>query len=117
MPLRVTNLELPVEESEQQLRDLILARLNLGKSESISWRILRKSLDARSRDCLRFVYTVVVTWQGESEWQKSNPNTDHVQCFVPAAFDEPPTGSLPLNERPIIVGSGPGGLLAAYYLA
>jgi uncharacterized protein len=117
MPLRLTNLELPVEEPEEQLRDMIIARLNLGVGESISWRILRKSLDARSRDCLRFVYTAVVTWQGEAEWQSTNPGSDHVQCFVPAAFDEPQPGRLPLNERPIIVGSGPAGLLAAYYLA
>src|SRR5262245_6447434 len=101
MPLRLTNLELPVEEPEEQLRDLIIARLNLGVDESISWRILRKSLDARSRDCLRFVYSVVVTWQGEAEWQSTNPGADLVERFVSLEFEEPQPGRLPLNERPI----------------
>jgi uncharacterized FAD-dependent dehydrogenase len=117
MPLRLTNLELPIEESEEQLRDIIIAKLGLGVGESMDWRILRKSLDARSRDSLRFVYTVVTTWPGESEWHAKNPGGIGIERFVPAEFDEPQPGHLPLNERPIIVGSGPGGLLAAYYLA
>jgi len=117
MPLRLTNLELPVEEPEEKLRDIIAARLGLGAGELITWRILRKSLDARTRDSLRFVYTVVVAWPGESEWQAKNSGRVGVERFDKPAFAEPPPGNLPLNERPIVVGSGPGGLLAAYYLA
>ncbi len=117
MPFRLTNLELPVEEPEEQLRDLIVARLGLPKGEQVTWRILRKSLDARSRDSLRFVYTVVASWPGEVEWQASSAGRVGVDRFEPTQFDDPLPGNLPLNERPIVVGSGPGGLLAAYYLA
>jgi len=117
MPLRLTNLELPVEAPEEQLRDIIAARLGIVFDESITWRILRKSLDARSRDSLRFAYTVVAHWPGEAEWQAKNSGSVGIEHFVPAEFDAPRPGSLPLSERPIVVGSGPGGLLAAYYLA
>jgi len=117
MSLRLTNLELPVEEPEEQLRDLIAGRLGLGASQPFTWRILRKSLDARSRDSLRFVYTVVVAWPGEAEWRAANSGSLHVELFDPPVFEEPLLGKLSLRERPIIVGSGPGGLLAAYYLA
>src|SRR4051812_37918238 len=117
MPLRLTNLELPIEEPEEQLRDIIIAKLGLDVREPITWRILRKSLDARSRDSLRFIYTVVTTGPGEAEWQAKNFGGAGIERFVPAEFDEPRPGNLPLNERPIVVGSGPGGLLAAYYLA
>jgi uncharacterized FAD-dependent dehydrogenase len=117
MPLRLTNLELPVEESEERLRDLIAARMGLGVSEPITWRILRKSLDARSRDSLRFVYTVVASWPGEAEWLAKSAGRAGIERFESAVFDEPRPGTLPLGERPIVVGSGPGGLLAAYYLA
>ena len=72
MPLRLTNLELPVEESEEGLREVIAARLGLGVAEPFTWRILRKSLDARSRSSLRFVYTALVAWAGEAEWQAKN---------------------------------------------
>src|SRR5687767_4047448 len=108
MPLRLTNLELPVEEPEEQLRDLIAARLGLGGGDPITWRILRKSLDARSRDSLRFVYTVFVAWPGEAECQATVSGNANVERFEAVEFDEPLPGNLPLKERPIIVGSGPG---------
>src|SRR4051794_34679348 len=117
MPLRLTNLELPVEAPEEQLREIIAARLGVGADEPITWRILRKSLDARSRDSLRFAYTVVVEWLGEAEWQAKNSSSVGIESFIAGEFIEPRLGSLPLNEHPLVVGSGPAGLLAAYYLA
>ncbi|MFN0017699.1 MAG: NAD(P)/FAD-dependent oxidoreductase [Pirellulaceae bacterium] len=117
MPLRLTNLELPVEEPEELLRELIARRLGIPVREVSGWRILRKSLDARSRDSLRFVFTVLVNWPGELEWTRSHPSGGGVEIFQPPVFDEPLLGTSPLEERPVVVGSGPGGLLAAYYLA
>jgi uncharacterized protein len=117
MPLRLTNLELPVEEPEERLRGLIASRLGIGADEPLTWRILRKSLDARSRESLRFVYTVIAAWPGEAEWQARHSGIPGIERFEPAEFDEPLPGHRPLEERPIVVGSGPGGLLAAYYLA
>jgi uncharacterized FAD-dependent dehydrogenase len=117
MPIRLTNLELSVEEPETKLRELIAKRLGLSVQEQFAWRILRKSLDARSRDSLRFVYSVAVAWEGDSEWQSQNIGGSGIEHFEPAQIDEPSLGTLPLSERPIVVGSGPGGLLAAYYLA
>jgi hypothetical protein len=58
---------------------------------------------------LRFVYTVVVAWPGEAEWQGKNFGSANVERFDPAEFDEPLPGKLPLNERPIVVGFGPEG--------
>src|SRR5687768_5596148 len=104
MSLRLTNLEMPVEEPEEQLREIIAKRLGLGAGESFTWRILRKSLDARSRGSLRFVYIVAVTWQGESEWQARNPGRAGVERFALSQFVEPSPGRLPLPERPIVVG-------------
>ncbi|MDX1946608.1 MAG: NAD(P)-binding protein [Pirellulaceae bacterium] len=117
MPLRLTNLELPVAAPEESLRGQIASRLGIGPAEPLSWRILRKSLDARSRDSLRFVFTVAVTWPGESDWLATGTRHAGIERFEPAVFDEPPAGVAPLAERPVVVGSGPGGLLAAYYLA
>ncbi len=117
MPLRLTNLELPVQEPEEMLGEAIALRLGLPAVELLEWRILRKSLDARSREALRFVYTVVVTWPGEADWMQGHAGHREVEQFQPAKFDEPLPGSAPLEGRPVVVGSGPGGLLAAYYLA
>src|SRR5690606_38161341 len=42
---------------------------------------------------------------------------ENVAAFAPVPFDDPPPGCEELRERPVIVGSGPAGLLAGYYLA
>ena len=117
MPLRLTNLELPVGEPEELLRELIARRLNLSAAERFDWRILRKSLDARSRGNLRFIYTVVVNLPREEQWLAGRGAILGVERFEPLPFTAPPPGLNSLIQRPIVVGSGPAGLLAAYYLA
>lgn len=117
MPLRLSNLEMPVEQPEEWLGEMIARELGVPVADLGSWRILRKSLDARSRQALRFVYTVVVSWPGEREWLQRQRRHPGVEQFEPAQFEEPLAGSAPLQGRPVVVGSGPGGLLSAYYLA
>ena len=77
-----------------------------------------KSLDARSRRALRFVYTILVELP-EGDWLESrlaNKPAD-VDCFVPPPFEDPEPGHEPLEQRPVVIGSGPAGLLAGYFLA
>ena len=45
---------------------------------------------------------------------KSPPD---VELFVPTTFDDVHPGSTPLEQRPVVIGSGPAGLLAGYLLA
>ncbi|HTN74419.1 MAG TPA: NAD(P)-binding protein [Pirellulaceae bacterium] len=116
MPLRLTNLELPVEQPETALADLLAQRLGVPVSELGSWRILRKSLDARSRQRLKYVYSAVVSApQLEAKLPaKAIPGLD---AYDSPLFDEPSFGTAPMADRPVVIGSGPAGLLAGYYLA
>lgn len=66
------------------------------------YRILRKSVDARRRHAPHFVYSVEVSPPGEKIARPSYP-VEKIQ--VPSNL-----------ERPIVVGSGPGGLFAALRL-
>ena len=118
MPIRVSNLRLPVTAPEAELPQQIAGRLGVGLADLAEWRILKKSLDARSHRDLQFVYTILV--QTPPDWtphvRSSSPASD-LQAYEPLSFDDASPGPQPLIERPIIVGSGPAGLLAAYYLA
>jgi uncharacterized protein len=114
--LRVTNLRLPVEQSELELSDIVARRLKLQPDDLTRLRILRKSLDARSRGDMKFVYTLEIEPRpGVMVTRK--PDDCEVGPFDPETFDDPPAGDRPLEHRPIVVGAGPGGLLAGYYLA
>ncbi len=117
MPLRLTNLELPVEASPESLRGAIARRLLARPADIPPWRILRRSLDARSRSALKFVYSVLLDEPQLDQWFARQPKLPGVEPFEPEIFQHPPDGQEPLDERPVVVGSGPAGLLAAYYLA
>jgi uncharacterized FAD-dependent dehydrogenase len=115
MPLRISNLRRPVDAPEADLLPVIARKLRTRPEEISRWRILRKSLDARSRMDLQFVYTVLVELTDD---RAPLPTGDRdVDVHEPAEFDDPPAGERPLEHRPVIVGSGPAGLLAGYYLA
>ena len=119
MPIRISNLRLPVAVPEAELPKHLARRLGLSSSDLGSWRILKKSLDARSSTDLQFVYTTLVELPEEVTRASRIPFTQSpdIQLFEPVSFDDALPGSVPLAERPIVVGSGPAGLLAAYYLA
>ncbi len=111
--LRITNLRLPVEAPEAELPRQIAKRLGVRGDDLFAWRILRKSLDARKPDDLKFVYSVFVELPGDA----APPGGEGVDRFSPVPFHDPPPGEVPIQNRPVVVGSGPAGLLAGYYLA
>jgi uncharacterized protein len=115
--LRITNLRLAVEQPESALPKRIARRLKLPEGEILRWRILRKSLDARSRSDLKFVYSVIVELHDESACLKRLSTDRDVTLYEPESFDDPKPGEIAIESRPVVVGSGPAGLLAGYYLA
>lgn len=117
MTIRLTNLRCPVEQPESQLPGLAASRLGVLESDLASWRILRKSLDARSRHHLEFVYSLAVDLVDPAAESPLCERIDQVDSVTARQLDHPSAGSSELRERPVIVGSGPAGLLAAYYLA
>lgn len=117
MSLKVTNIRLPVETPEQELANHIAQNLGIEAEEIQSYRIIRKSLDARSRRDLRFVYSAEVSVPDESGILKNLREESSVQAFSAAPFIDPVCGNRRLEEQPVIVGSGPAGLLAGYFLS
>ncbi|HUG18488.1 MAG TPA: hypothetical protein VMM56_05885, partial [Planctomycetaceae bacterium] len=117
MSLRLTNLRTPVEQPEHDLLQVVSGRLGISPAEIVRWKILRKSLDARSRNRLEFVYSVEVELEDNERCLKRMPRDANVSRFEPEEFDDPPPVAIPLEHRPVVIGSGPAGLLAGYYLA
>ncbi|HRX77836.1 MAG: NAD(P)-binding protein [Planctomycetaceae bacterium] len=117
MALRITNLRMSVEQPETELPKRIARRLKLSAPEVLRWRILRKSLDARSRSDLQFVYSTIVELHNEPACLKRLEMDGDIATYLPESFDDPDSGKQTLSSRPIVVGSGPAGLLAGYYLA
>ena len=113
MPLTVPNIRLGLDEPEAAIPDRLAARLGLPRDAIASWRILRKSLDARRHDDIHFVYSTEVEIP-EAEAARVAPG---VHVSAPERFDWPEAGLEPLRHRPVIIGAGPAGLFAGYFLA
>ncbi len=122
MPIRISGVSLPLDEPETALPERISRILGLPLPDVSQWRILRKSLDARSKSALRFVYSVEVTFpEGEdlitAKARASSSNGATIESHVEPPFTMPAPGSQRLPHRPIVIGSGPAGLAAGYFLA
>ncbi len=61
MSLRISNVRLSVDEPEAVLPERLARILGLAPAALGHWRILRKSLDARNKNALQFVYTAEVS--------------------------------------------------------
>src|SRR5271169_2836848 len=122
MPLRVTNLRLGVDEPEGVLPERLAKLLGLRPNELGAWRILRKSLDARDKDSLQFVYHAELRLLDdearilERARRRIRPPV-HIEPYHESPFTMPAPGERSLEQRPVVVGSGPAGLAAAYFLA
>jgi uncharacterized FAD-dependent dehydrogenase len=114
MALRVSNLRLPVEEPEANIPAYLARALGVAPGDLTRWRILRKSLDVRDKRQLRFVYNFAVELPAGAATVGRSALVEQLD-EPPFAMPEP--GSEPLSNRPVVVGSGPGGLVCAYFLA
>lgn len=120
MPIRISNLRLSLDEPEEALPRHLSKLLGIRENDIRRWRILRKSLDARQKDSLQFVYTAEVAPAADERQILSRTRKQHdirIEQFVEPPFTMPPAGTLPLPHRPVVIGSGPGGLVAGYFLA
>jgi uncharacterized FAD-dependent dehydrogenase len=117
--IRVSNLRLSVDEPEAALPEHLGRALGLAPEALGRWRILRKSLDARDKQALQFVYTAeVAPPEGEDRLlQLARRGEVRLERYREPPFEMPAPGARPLGHRPVVIGSGPAGLVAAYFLA
>ena len=119
MPLRVSNLRVPVDEAEGELPKRLARWLGVRTGDIGPYRIARKSLDTRNKNRLEFVYSLEIdesTLDGKALAKREHVR-QHIEEIEDRGFVVPPFGTAPLRQRPVVVGSGPGGLVCAYFLA
>lgn len=118
MPLRVTNLRLGLDDPDSALPERLAAVLGTP-ADQIRWRLLRKSLDTREKSDIHFVVSVEVqTPDEQASLRNAETQSDAtVESYAEPPYSMPEPGPSPMRHRPVIVGSGPGGLFAGCILA
>ena len=88
--------------------------LKVSQSEILSYQISKKSIDARDKETIYFVYEFLVTVKDEKKVLRLK-NKDIILDKEEEFKIQ--SGSQSLDSRIIIVGSGPAGLFAGYLLS
>ena len=84
---------------------------------SLHFRLYKKSVDARKREDIRLVYTVLATaTEGHPGFREDQLIRGGFKPHAETAH-ELTRGTEPLPGRPLVVGMGPAGLFCAYLLA
>ena len=114
--IRLTELRLPLNHPEDALRAAVLARLGIADVALKAMHVFRRGYDARKPQAIMLVYTLDVDVSDEAALlarhigdQRIGPAPDTVYRFVARAPDG--------MRRPVVVGTGPCGFMAALLLA
>ncbi|MEE0063131.1 MAG: FAD-dependent monooxygenase, partial [Oscillospiraceae bacterium] len=109
----IPNLKLAPGADEAALTALAAKALKIPAGDITGLRIRKKSLDARRKDDIHYVYTVGVTVRGDE--QRLVRRCRSAAIAHEKAYPIPHVA--PPETRPVIVGFGPAGMFAALLLA
>ena len=119
--LRVTELRLPLEHADAELRAAIVERLGIGDEALRAFTVFRRGHDARRKAQIVAVYTVDCDVVDEDAVLARRRGDPHVRAtpdmryrFVAHAPADFATSATP---PPIVIGFGPCGIFAALVLA
>ena len=112
--IRIRQVKIPILKDN---KEYILKKLNnLLKGEITDYKIVKKSIDARDKNNILYVYEFDVEVKNEDSII-SNSKSNDIFKTPNEKYIVPDMGTNKLNNRIVIVGSGPSGLFCAYLLA
>lgn len=113
--LRISQLKLPVEHTEAQLKKKLLKTAHIKEQDLKQFFIRKRSVDGRKKPELYYVYTVDLIVKNEEHVKKISKGK--LQTVQETDYHTPEHGSEKLLKRPVVIGSGPAGLFCAYLLS
>jgi uncharacterized FAD-dependent dehydrogenase len=124
--LRLTELRLPLDHPPEALEHAICARLAIARDALEHFSVYKRGHDARRRSAIVLVYTVDCAVCDEAavlaRYRQAHPRDTHVQIAPDMSWTAPlahgaELAARPGYRRPIVVGAGPCGFMAALMLA
>ena len=116
--IRLTDLLLPLDHPPEALAEAICARLEISPAELERFAVARRGNDARKKHAIRLVYSLDLVVADEEAVLARFADDPHVRPTPDTAYRfvtrAPENYSGP---RPVVIGAGPCGLLAALVLA
>ncbi len=113
MKVILSNIKMPIEHNENDVFEAAYEILRKNKIKFDKVKIYRKSLDARRKGNIHYVYAVT------AETNLTKKDVDLLQTLDISPYEEVSLDikSGDVKKNIIVVGTGPSGLFAAYILA
>ncbi|WP_110950039.1 NAD(P)/FAD-dependent oxidoreductase [Pseudomonas bohemica] len=116
--LRITELKLPLDHADEQLRPALAQRLGIDSAELLDFTLFKRSYDARKKSSeLQFIYTIDFQVRDEAALLKRLSHDNHVGPAPDVSYKVVGQAPHDLTERPLVVGFGPCGIFAGLLLA
>jgi uncharacterized FAD-dependent dehydrogenase len=116
--LRLTDLKLPLEHTPDELEAAICARLGVDRDDVLRHTIAKRGNDARRKSAIQLVYAVDVALRDEAQVLAHHAGDKDLRPSPDTAYRFPVIAPADWNgPRPVVIGAGPCGLMAALILA
>ena len=110
----IRDLRLGPDESAEALLPRAAKRLRLPPEKIESWKLVKKSLDARKKDDLHYVCAVALAVRGDEAALLRRVKDKSVAPWVEPVYPIPQVSPA---LSPVVIGFGPAGMFAALVLA
>lgn len=115
--IKIPQLKLHINHTEEDLQKAIRKELRLLPATEFQYTIEKRSIDARKKQEIHYVYVILVQLSAAEERSVVQKSHGKVQTVMQTGYQYVPEGTKPLTHRPVIIGAGPAGLFCAYFLA
>lgn len=125
--IRINQLKIPIREwnddatEKEQLKKLVLKKLPIKEKDIKDVTIVKKSIDARKKQEIKYTYSIDVNVEKEETILAKVKNLD-IQKVKSIVYEDllhqiTNEKKKELKQRPVIVGTGPAGLFCGLMLA
>lgn len=116
--IRLTDLTLPLDHPPEALEAAVCARLAIAASDLQRVTVARRGNDARKQRAIKLVYALDVQVADEAAVLARLAGDSHVRTTPDTSYRFPVRAPEDYDgPRPVVIGAGPCGLLAALVLA
>ena len=116
MRLKVNNVRVSLLE-ETSVKEAAAKKLGLKKQDIENLQIVRRAVDARRKNNISLNYHVLIDLEISSKQLGRLVKDKDVTLLTEESLVEPDLGVEKIVGRPLVIGAGPAGLLAALELA
>ncbi|WP_273429355.1 NAD(P)/FAD-dependent oxidoreductase [Chitinibacter tainanensis] len=116
--LRITELKLPLDHSDSELRAAACQRLGIQEQDLLDLLVFKRSYDARKGQMmLTYILDLTLPAALLAKLLQQNANDPHILPTPDTSYHFVGQAPVQLPHRPIVIGFGPCGIFAALLLA